>query len=125
MSDDRGVDLRRSTCKKWRLIDGRRTPCGLPRDHEGLCTWAFIPPVEDEMANRGPYEDSDAAMQQFANWSHNLPVGLNQASVMMVNEALLRAGVIPTAFEHEYLTEFGIDPILATILSGWLIHARR
>lgn len=119
-------DRRSTICKKWVELDGRRTICGMSRGHEGLCTFDVVTPSDDDGArDRGPFEDVEQAMQQFARWEAGLPSVMStfDRSAMGVNEALLLAGVVPSDFEREYLQAHGVDPVLGTIIAGWLLRA--
>ena len=117
------VNDRRSTlCRKWRVIAGTRTPCSFDRDHEGYCSWdTRLKP--DPNRDPGPFYSPDQAIQQYARFALNQPIPMNEGSVLQVLEALLLAGVEPSAFEQEYLTAHKLDLILSTILQGWLMRA--
>lgn len=117
-------DRRRTLCKKWVQLDGRRTPCSFAREHEGPHSWdVFYPSDGDEMRDVGPFEDGEQAMRQFANWSAGLLMPEAHSAVLSLMEGALLAGIVATDFEREYITQHGLDPVLATILSGWLIRA--
>jgi hypothetical protein len=121
MTDDR----RRTVCKKWRNIDGKRTPCSFLRGHAGLCSWAVKATGDGNPARDvGPFHTADQVMAQFTAWSATMLVPDSQAAMLSLWEGALMAGIVPTPFETEYLDTQGVDPIAATILSGWLLRAR-
>ncbi len=81
---------------------------------------------DDEMRDIGPYRDVHQAMKQFDNWSKGIPqhgsmFGLSER--MMIREALLMAGVEPSDFEMDYLADLKPDPLLATIVHGFILKA--
>jgi hypothetical protein len=117
------VDGRKITCRKWVTIDGKRTSCGKPRYHEDLCTWETVMMTDGSpWADAGPYEDVAQAMKHFATWATDKPVGQTEAARLKVLEAAMLAGIVPTKFEQDYLEASLTDPILATILHGWLLR---
>lgn len=117
------TDPRSTYCKKWSTVDGRRQVCTFPKGHAGQCEWDATIAEGAPFRDVGPYLGADQAMRQFANWSVGLPAPTDEAGVMKVVEATLIAMVESTEFEREYLSAHGVDPILATIIHGWIIRA--
>lgn len=116
-------DRRSTLCKKWVVIEDRRTPCSFFRAHEGPCSWDVIYPSDDSaIRDVGPFQGPDQVMEQFARWSAGMPISQTAAALMLMMEGALLAGLVPTEFERDYIVEHGVDPVLATILSGWLIR---
>lgn len=116
-------DRRSTLCRKWRVFDGRRIPCSFDRGHVNGCSWDFPEPQFDMNRDPGPYGDVAQAMKQYANWSAGMPLPMKDVTTMQILEALLMTGLTPTRFEQEYLAAHGLDPILATIVHGWLLRA--
>lgn len=82
-----------------------------------------------EIRDIGPYDDADQAMQQFRNWATGLPFGDSEAAgLLLVESAMAITGVNPSTFELRHVSEvvgqMTLDPVLATILHGWIIRAR-
>lgn len=116
-------DPRSTYCKKWSTVEGRRRVCTFDKGHEGQCEWDATIAVRARFRDVGPYPDVVQAMKQYATWSVDLP-GPNAAIAQAkVQEALMISMVETAAFEREYLTAHGLDPIMATIVAGWIIRA--
>lgn len=117
-------DRRSTTCRKWRQTSsGARAVCSLDRDHPGDCSWQdyFTPRIVDERRDIGPYQDVQQVKKQWESWSTGMPLADDQKAIMLIMESLLLAGRVPTQYEQNVLARQKIDPILAQILSGWII----
>lgn len=121
---DFGIDGRSTTCRKWMVIDGRRTACGKTRFHDDPCSWETVMFTDDSpFRDVGPYLDVAQAMKQYALWSKSMPVGMWRGAAMKIMEAVKLVGITPTAFEQDYVSAALRDPVLAMILRGWLMRA--
>lgn len=116
------TDRRSTTCRKWRVVSGKRTPCALDRDHEGLCSWD-VRSANSLWQNVGPYEDVVQVMRQFGRWSATMQQPHAKGGPIAVMEGAMIAAVRITPFEAEYLATHGVDPVLGTIIAGMLIRA--
>lgn len=75
-----------------------------------------------EMRDVGPYKDFEQALRQFADWKTGLPMPDHRSAGLMISETALLLGAQPTEFELDYVGTFGYDPVLATILHGWMMR---
>lgn len=117
------TDPRSTYCKKWTMVDRQRRVCTFDKGHEGQCEWDSAVAEGAQFRDVGPYPDLVRAMQHYAAWSAGLPGPNVVIARAKVREALLIGMVEMTAFEREYLTAHGMDPIMATIVAGWIIRA--
>lgn len=81
-----------------------------------------------EMRDIGPYESTEQVVRQFRNWRVGLPFGDSEAAGLLLIEAAMVTNAAPSQFEQQYLSELAgsgnLDPVLATIIHGWLIRVK-